>query len=198
MEQANVHSNSKSLFGENVEMQFLEDGKDVYVVPASMRDQISPNDIVGDGHSGGEEFLFVSRDSADKMVASQDSNLISADLSQFETGMFTKDGVTLNGQRVIANDRAVDKSIVKQLTRNMYIRKQQDLSVDLGYRQWHMLREQNILLDEAQMQVIKEIDGNKRQFAQLDKNNPLSRQLGVQYYYDVRYKHYLDVLLYLL
>lgn len=191
MQQANVHSNPYSLFGENVEMQFIEDGKTARFVPIDSVRMDEPG-VIGTGKaSDGTKYALVTIDKSEKFLAKQESNLITVELSDFESGLFKESGIEFNGQRAIATDHHIDKSIIKQISRNMYVNKFENLNKDLGYTAWQMMRDQGILMTLSEKTNI-ESTGSKREFVKLSENNPIRKTLGVDFYYDKRYNHYFE------
>ena len=195
MEMANRHENPHSLFGENVEMQFIEDGKTGKVI--SMKDfkrmNIKDSDVIATGLKGddGNKYAVIKEDSASRIIRHQPSELLTIELSNFEKGVYKKDGMTINAQTKLGNMNGIDNSISRQMTRNMYVNFNGSITKDLAYKQWQLLRDQGILLTKTEMENVKKLD-DRSQFVQLTENNPLSKAMGSKYYIDKRFKHYIE------
>jgi len=198
MEHANIHENKYSLFGENVDMQFVEHGKTVKAVRKDANANYAQGDIVGTAKlPDGTEFDIITMEAGERVIAAQESNMITMELTNMEKGTFKQQvgdfEVVLNGQRIITEGSAVDKSIITQLARNVYARKKEDISKDLGYRSYQLLRDQGILLTREEKVAIDQAskDG-KSNYIKLSSKSPISKVLGTDFYYDARWKHYFE------
>ena len=198
MEHANIHENPNTLFGENVDMQFVESGRTVKAVRQDADVKYASGDVVGTAVlPDGTKFDIITIEAGEKIIAAQQSNLITMELTNMETGVFTQKvgdfTVELNGQRIITEGATVDKSIITQLARNVYARKKEDIAKDLGYRQYQLLRDQRIILTKEETAAIDQASGMKEsRFKRMSKNNPIAKALGTDFYYDKRWEHYFE------
>ena len=198
MNHANIHESKSSLFGENVDMQFVEHGKTVQAVKKGADINYKDGDVVGTAKlPDGTEFDVITMEAGERIIAAQQSNLITMELTNMEKGMFKQKvgdfEVVLNGQRIITEGKSVDKNIITQLARNVYARKKDDISKDLGYRGYQLLRDKGLLLTKEEKVAIEQAspDGTSN-YQMLDKNNPISKSLGTDFYYDKRWQHYFE------
>jgi hypothetical protein len=192
MEAINIHENPYSLFGENVEFQFLENGKEGRIVDESQMANIKPEDIIGTiRDEDGKKLSIVSVEASERLIATQESNMMTINVTDFEQGVYNKGGVHLNAQNINQGTHNVDSGIHKQIARNIYLKTKDEMSKDLGYRQWHMLRENGVYHTKAEMEKLKSINEN-REFVQISKENPHARVMGNDFWIDKKYAHILN------
>ena len=194
MDIMNTHGNKYSLFGENIEFQFLEHNKEGKMVG---KDYIKANNIpkeeivaVVEDPNGVKSYVITVA-ASERYIANQDSGVITVNLSDFEKGVYKKGKVVINAQNIKGGTQNVDKNIAKQIARNIYSNQKEVISKDLGYRQWHLWRDNGILLTKSEMESMREINPDY-QFSKLGKDNPMTKTMGVDYYVNQKYMHYLQ------
>jgi len=194
MELANKHSNEHSLFGENIEPRFTEDGQIAMLVPVDKAGSIGSHEVLGQFKSNDKvEYMLVSQDTAYRYLGEQSTNLIAANIKNIEKGVFISDGIQLNSQSMMNMSGHIDKNIATQIGRNVYLNKKVDTVNDLGFVQWQMLRESGIMMSKSEVdRMIKANPSTKDNYIQLSKDNPLVEGAGTTYWYDKRYIHYME------
>jgi len=185
--------NEYSIFGENVDMNFLKDSKNLYITDNV--EGIPEHNIVYHTNVNGVDYYGVIGTRYNTKLGKQTSMMLNFDIEEFEKGLYERGykGITfkINAQNMKLHSDFVDKRLSRQFSRNTYIAVKKEIAKDLGYRQWKILKDNGLIYTQQDINDITSRLGKeaKKRFTKLSKNNPLVKISGIDWYVDSKYLH---------
>ena len=186
--------NDHNIFGENIELKFLEESKNLRLVDD--KTGIPESYVIAEVNQGDKTYYAVIGDRYNTTIGKQDSMAIDFDLNEFQKGVYERNlgevSIKLNAQNMKLHQSFIDKRLSTQFYRNSYINEKQKVASDLGYTQWRLLRESNILMTKDEVNKAIELDPTMEdKIIKLPSDHPFSKVSGVDLYVNSYYEHHL-------
>ena len=185
--------NDFTIFGENIELNFLKQSKNLKITDDLTG--IPENNVIAEITIDDKKYYAIVGNRYNTKIGNQEPMMLDIDLDEFEKGIFEKKinniNYKLNAQNMKLHSSLIDKKISTQFQRNTYIKAKQDISKDLGYRQWKLLKDNGLILTKEEVNKILELEPEKKdRYIQLPDNHPLVKISGTKWYIDNKYAHF--------
>ena len=192
----NRFANKNTLFGENIYLDLYAKNNTLKMVQLKKGTKLKGKPIATI-YQGEDTFVIVLEEQIKQLIGNQQSQIFDYNPRDFEKGIYkvfkgkksNRIELFINGQNVNTSHKFVDASYSKMLQRNFYLGQKQDLTSDILFRQFKIMKDQGLLLTKEDYNNL-DLESRK-QYMKLDKGNPITEMYG-SHYYNKKYSHYLE------
>ncbi len=188
-------TNSDTLFNTNAHYDLAANNRRAVAMLESNFDGNKGN-IIGRQNINGNKYVIVAKKDSSYVVGTQDTQVMSFDVTGDAKGIYRLEvdntQVVVSPENIVNKNEYVDTSITQMLSKNAYMQQYNDIGTDIAFRQYELMKESGVLLNQKQYDALPQKSKAKYRKPHTTGDKSPINDMFAGHYYNEKWQHYIE------